>query len=100
MENNPKRRINKNIIKRLLKYINKEYKKTLIFVIICIIISSIAGAAGSLFIGILIDDYITPLLQMENPVFTGLLKVIGIMALVYLIGTLANFAYNRKMIKV
>lgn len=94
------KKINKNVIKRLLQYINKEYKKTLIFVIICIIISSIAGAASSLFIGILIDDYITPLLQMENPVFTGLLKIIGIMALIYLIGALASFVYNRKMIKV
>ena len=37
---------------------------------------------------------------MENPVFTNLLKVIMAMAVVYLVGTFANFAYNRKMIKI
>lgn len=93
-------KINKDTLKRLLKYITVDYKKTLIFVVICIVLSSIAGVAGSLFIEILIDDYITPLLGTENPVFTGLLKVIFIMATIYLIGVLANFAYNRKMIKI
>ena len=93
-------KINKDTLKRLLKYITADYKKTLIFVVICIVLSSIAGVAGSLFIEILIDDYITPLLGAENPVFTGLLKVIFIMATIYLVGVLSNFAYNRKMIKV
>ena len=93
-------KINKDTLKRLLKYITVDYKKTLIFVILSIILSSIAGVAGSLFIEILIDDHITPLLGTENPVFTGLLNVIFIMAAIYLIGVLANFAYNRKMIKI
>ena len=93
-------KVNKDTLKRLLKYITVDYKKTLVFVVICIVLSSIAGVAGSLFIEILIDDYITPLLGTENPVFTGLLKVIFIMATIYLIGVLANFAYNRKMIKI
>lgn len=95
-----KPKINKNTLKRLLKYITVDYKKTLIFVIVCIILSSIAGVAGSLFIEILIDDYITPLLGVKNPDFSGLLKVILVMAMIYLIGVLANFAYNRKMIKI
>ena len=95
-----KPKISKNTLKRLLKYITVDYKKTLIFVVICIILSSIAGVAGSLFIEILIDDYITPLLGVQNPEFSGLLKVIFVMATIYLIGTLANFAYNRKMIKI
>lgn len=95
-----KPKISKHTLKRLLKYITVDYKKTLIFVIICIILSSIAGVAGSLFIEILIDDYITPLLGVENPEFNGLLKVIAVMAMIYLIGIFANFAYNRKMIKI
>ena len=95
-----KPKISKNTLKRLLKYITVDYKKTLIFVVICIILSSIAGVAGSLFIEILIDNYITPLLGVENPNFSGLLKVILIMAMIYLVGVFANFAYNRKMIKI
>ncbi len=95
-----KQKVNKDTLKRLLKYITVDYKKTLIFVVICIIISSVAGVAGSVFIEILIDDYITPLSQVENPVFTGLLKIIGVMAIIYVIGIITNFVYNRKMIKI
>lgn len=56
--------------------------------------------AGSLFTQRLIDDYITPLLLSPSPVFTGLLQAILMMAVVYLAGTLAAFAYNRIMVSV
>ena len=53
--------VEKGTIKRLLSYLGK-YKLRLIFVIICILISSVAGVASSLFMQSLIDDYITPML--------------------------------------
>ena len=90
----------KKTVKRLVGYITKGYKKQLVLVIICIILSSIAGVAGSLFLKTLIDDYITPLLSMENPVFTGLLKAIGIMILIYLVGIVSTYLYNRTMVMV
>lgn len=87
----------KKTAKRLLKYITKSYKKQLIVVFICILLSSIAGVAGSMFLGTLIDDYITPLLLETNPVFTGLLKAIVMMAIIYLVGVLSTFIYTRIM---
>ena len=90
----------KQTAKRLLKYITKSYKKHLIIVFICIILSSIAGVTGSMFLGTLIDDYITPLLLETNPVFTGLLKAILIMALVYLTGVLSTLIYTRMMARI
>ena len=90
----------KKTVKRLVGYITKGYKKQLVLVIICIILSSIAGVAGSLFLKTLIDDYITPLLSMENPVFTGLLKAIAIMILIYLVGIVSTYLYNRTMVMV
>ena len=90
----------KQTAKRLLKYITKSYKKHLTVVFICIILSSIAGVAGSMFLGTLIDDYITPLLLETNPVFTGLLKAILIMALVYLTGVLSTLIYTRIMARI
>ena len=90
----------KQTAKRLLKYITKSYKKHLTIVFICIILSSIAGVAGSMFLGRLIDDYITPLLLEINPVFTGLLKAILIMALVYLTGVLSTLIYTRIMARI
>ena len=90
----------KKTVKRLLGYITRGYKKQLVLVIICIILSSIAGVAGSLFLKTLIDDYITPLLSIQNPAFTGLLKAIGIMILIYLVGIVSTYLYNRTMVMV
>ena len=52
-------------IKRILSYM-KKYKFRFIFVLICILLSAVANVAGSMFIGTLIDDYITPLLGSTN----------------------------------
>ena len=94
---NKKIQIRKGTVKRLLGYITKKYKKQFAFVFICIIFSSIASVAGSLFLQILIDDYITPLLGQENPVYTGLMGAIGIMVIIYLVGMLSSYLYNRLM---
>lgn len=92
-----KNEIKKGTLKRLLGYITKRYKKQFILVMICVIFSSIASTAGSLFLQILIDDYITPLIGIENPVFTSLLKALGILAIIYIIGILSSYIYNRTM---
>lgn len=89
--------IKKGTIKRIMKYITSEYKKELIIVFVCIILSSIASVAGSLFLQTLIDNYITPLLETENPVFTGLIKAIGVMAVIYIVGIITGYLYSRIM---
>lgn len=85
-------------IKRLMSYVTGQYKAQFALVMVCILISSLAGVAGSLFLKTLIDDYIAPLLLQENPVFTGLLQAILIMAGIYLAGVVATFIYNRLMV--
>lgn len=90
-------KIDKSILKRLIKFITSRYKKQLILVVICIIISSVANVAGSLFLKTLIDDYIEPLLLIENPIFTGLLKAIGMMGIIYIIGIISTYVYRRIM---
>ena len=91
------RKMDKKTAKRLISYITKGHKKQLFFVIICILFSSIVGVVGSLFLKTLIDDYITPLLVVSNPNYTGLLTAILTMACIYLVGAVANYLYNRKM---
>lgn len=86
-------------VKRLLKYM-KQYKGVMIFVIVCILISAVASAASSMFLQTLIDGYITPLLGEADPNFTGLIKAIINIAVIYLIGTAATWLYNRKMVTV
>lgn len=85
------------IFKRLLGYISRKYKKQLALVAICIVISSVATVAGALFLQKLIDNYITPLLGETNPVFTGLLRTIGMLAIIYISGIISSYIYNKTM---
>lgn len=82
--------------KRLLTYLFK-HKLKFTFVLACIIISALTGVASSLFLQVLIDDYITPLLLEAVPDFSGLFRVVLLMAGLYLIGVLATLFYNRLM---
>lgn len=86
--------------KRLLSYIILKQKLLFSVVVICILISSCTVVASSLFLETLIDDYVTPLLVQENPVFTGLLHTLIFMGFIYLIGVIATFLYNRLMVKI
>ncbi len=87
-------------IKRLLKYVTKGFKLQLVVVLISIIISALVGVLGVQFIKYLIDDFITPLLGSSNPDFTALLNVIIIMGVIYLIGIICTYLYNRLMINI
>ena len=87
-------------IKRLLKYVTKGYKFQLVVVLISIIISALVGVLGVQFIKYLIDDFITPLLGSQNPDFTALLNVIMVMGLIYLVGVICTYTYNRLMVNI
>ncbi|SHE95242.1 ATP-binding cassette, subfamily B [Atopostipes suicloacalis DSM 15692] len=88
------------ILKRIFSYATKEYKLRLILVVISIIISAGTNAIGISFTKVLIDDYIAPLALQENPDFTNLARVIGMMGLLYLTGALFTYIYNRTMVTV
>lgn len=86
-------------LKRMMSYIFK-YKARFAVVLVCIFISAVVGVASSLFLKTLIDDYITPLKDSANPVFTELLKAIVIMGFIYIIGVVSNLAFNRLMVTI
>ena len=83
-------------VKRLMSYLEKHRLK-LVVVVFCILISAAASVASSLFLQVLIDDYIQPLLMEAAPVFGGLVSIIGTMAAVFLAGVLASLFYSRTM---
>ena len=87
-------------IKRLLGYVVSTYKLQLVVVLVSIIISALVGVAGIEFIKYLIDDFITPLLGSQNLDYTALFNVIMMMALIYLVGVIATYIYNRLMINI
>ena len=86
-------------IARLFSYM-KAYRGRLLLVVVCILISAVAGAAGSLFLQALIDEHIAALLVSPDPVFTGLLRALAGMAVIYLAGVAVTLLYNRLMVTV
>ena len=87
-------------IKRLMKYIYEHSKGLFILAAICVLISTAANTGGSMFIQILIDKYIEPLLMSDSPVFTGLIKMLILMGCVYLIGALCTLLYSQFMVNI
>ena len=88
------------VLGRLGGYIMKYYKYHIIIVVICIFLSVICNAQGTMFMQTLIDGYITPLLGSENPDFSGLAGAIGRVAGFYALGVFASWLYNRLMVNV
>ncbi|MBQ9148286.1 MAG: ABC transporter ATP-binding protein [Oscillospiraceae bacterium] len=89
----------KKTIARLLSYL-KQYKGTMITVVVCIVVSAIAMAASSASLGDLVDDYIKPMLSQENPDFGPLVKYLIFMAVIYVLGIVSSFLYNFLMVRV
>lgn len=88
----------KNTIKRLMSYIIKEHKFKFAIVIFCIILSCLTTVASSLFIKIVIDNYITPMLTTGENYFNELFSTILIMAGIFLVGILSTYIYNYVMV--
>ena len=93
----PKPKIEKGTFKRLFSYITKQYKVQFTFVVICIVISSITSVLGLVSLKTLIDEYITPLIGTENPDFTGLVSFVAKIGILFGIGIVTTYVYNRLM---
>ena len=89
----PEMKLSMPAVKRLLSY-QKQYRGILAVVTVCILLSAGATAAASLFLQVLIDQYILPLLAQSTPVFTGLLRALIVMAAVYGTGVLCSWIYS------
>lgn len=98
MRKGPKAKNPIKTLKRIFAIIVKGYPIQCVLVIIGIIVGVLANVYGSLFLQSLIDDYITPLVGSSAPDFTPLLKALATMAVIYLVGVVSNYMYNRLMI--
>lgn len=87
----------KQTLKRLLDYF-KHYKLLFVVVLVCILLAALASVAASLFLKTLIDGYIAPLLLQDTADYSGLFRMLCIMACIYLGGVVASFTFNRLMI--
>ena len=89
----------KGTIKRILKYVF-SFRLQIVLVVLLIVISVAASVASAYFLKPLSNDCILPLVGQENPDFSKLLGMIGLMACVYFAGALASFLYTRIMVTI
>lgn len=95
-----KQRASGKTMKRLISYVVKEYKLSLLVVLAAIILSSVANVGGTLFLKKLIDGYILPMIGQTEQDYSPLLKALSIMALIYFGGIVSTYVYSRIMIYV
>ncbi|RST95696.1 ABC transporter [Vagococcus vulneris] len=87
-------------LKRIFEFMFTTYRWRLVFVMFLILLSTFANVRGSLFLQVVIDDYVTPLIGSANPNFTGLLKAVATMGLIYAVGVISNLIYNMMMVTI
>lgn len=85
---------------RLLRYIATVGRLRLVLIGVCILVSTLAGVAGSVFLQPLIDDYVVPLVSQTQPDFAPLLSAILRLAAILLCGVAATWLYNFMLVAV
>ncbi len=89
----------KKTLLRLLSYL-KKYTPTLILVLVCILLASVAQAQGSRALGPLVDDYILPMVEQGSTDFSPLFGYLVKLACIFGLGILGSFLYNFLMVGV
>ncbi len=89
----------KATIKRIISYMKGESFQ-LIIVFLAIVVSAGAGVAGTYLLKPLINDYIVPFIGVREPDLDGFIKMLSLMAGIYLAGALSTYLYSRLMINI
>lgn len=90
----------RQVMLRLVRFVLKYYKLSILTVLVCIVVSSITSLMSTLFTRTLIDDYIVPLTQVDDPEYASLFQALFKLGLILLLGVIASYSYNRLMINV
>ena len=89
----------KKTLSRLLGFL-KPYTGRMIVMVVCIILASVIQVVSNNSLGVIIDDYITPMLGQDAPSFVPLIQFLCVMATVYLAGIVASFLQHWLMVPV
>lgn len=85
--------------KRIFKYIF-AYKWRIVVIVLCILVGAAAQAGSALFLQSLIDTYILPLVGVSNPDWGPLLRLLALMACLYVMGMLSTWLWTWLIITV
>src|SRR5574344_1663814 len=89
----------KKTIFRLIKYMG-QFKKLWPVVFVCVLVSSLAGVAGTYLLKPAINNYIVPLIGKQNPDMSGFAKLLVMMMFIYLAGVVASFGTQRILLSI
>ena len=89
----------KNTVFRLLSYL-KNYKLLVVLDMIAITLTALSNVLGMTYLEVIVDDYVKPLLLVDNPDFSGLLGVILQMAAVFGVGVVTSLFQGIFMARV
>ena len=88
------------LLKRIMAEVFQHYLPHCILVLICIVVSALANVQASLFLQTLIDDYIIPRTQQQDPSFAPLAGALMRVGCIYVVGILAAWLNARIMVNV
>ena len=91
----PKRGIDGKTLKRLMSYLFKHYKKSIIIILICIVISSACGSASAMFMEKIVSHINDGLNNGYSAIEKALYTTLAVMAGVYVIGITTSYIYQR-----
>ncbi len=95
-----KPKLNPEGLSRLFKMIWNDYRWSILIIAFLICFSAFANVYGNTFQQSLIDDYISPMLQSGSKDFTPLLHAIAELAMIYLLGIVSTYTWNRMMVRI
>ena len=88
------------LLKRIMGEVFQHYLPHCILVLVCIVVSALANVQASLFLQTLMDDYIVPMTQQQNPDFAPLAAALVRVGCIYVVGILAAWLNARTMVNV
>lgn len=88
------------LLMRLMRFVFSRYAIHYIVVLLCVVASVFCSVQGTLFMQTLIDDYINPMIGVENPDYGPLLGAMSRVAMFYALGVFAAFLQQKVLIYV
>ena len=88
------------MMKRVLLYVLKNYKGSVLIVLCCIIVQALTTLCSTLFMQTLIDDYVLPMLENGSADFSPLAQTLVKLAGILAVGVICAYSYNRIMVNV
>ena len=81
--------------KRTFSYIGIHYKWRFVLFVFFTLLSSLAGVVSSYLFTPILNDCIVPYIGVTNPDLTNLIRMLTLLAVVYIVGVTSSYTFNK-----